>query len=138
MNWNEDLDYFIIAGCAVLHPDNTNGFAWGRETLRKGLLKGLAGYAYIVTYGRFRYSAPPDVKGESTRVVKWFISYLNTNSPSPPIVPDRVLEAWLLANLVCMRPGIVYNATNYWMVNVKWRLGRGIYLEEPKVVSYFW
>ena len=26
-NWKEDLDYFIIAGCAVLKPDSTNGYA---------------------------------------------------------------------------------------------------------------
>ena len=43
----------IIAGCAVLKPDSTNGFAWGNATLKQGILKGLCGY-----YGR----APDDKK----------------------------------------------------------------------------
>jgi hypothetical protein len=29
VNWNEDLDYFIVAGCGVMHPDNTNGLCVG-------------------------------------------------------------------------------------------------------------
>ncbi len=133
-NWKEDLDYFIIAGCSVLHPDNTNGFAWGKETLKKGLLKGLAGYAYIKTYwGLHRFSAPSDRSGISKQAVQWFVKYLSASGP-PTNVPDRVLEAWLLANINCVRPGIVYNVTNYWMVNVKWKFGRGIYLDNSQIV----
>jgi hypothetical protein len=36
----------IIAWCAVLKPDSTNGYAWANATLRQdgGILKGLCGY----------------------------------------------------------------------------------------------
>ena len=60
VNWTEDLDYFIIAGCSVLKPDPTNGFAWGNATLKKGILKGLCGY---------HDSAPAD--NEKTRALEY-------------------------------------------------------------------
>jgi len=119
-NWNEDLDYFIIAGCSVLKPDSTNGFAWGNETLKKNVLKGLCGY-----YG----SAPSDVKGVSIRIAKSFITYLTTIQP-PNYSNDRVLNAWLEANRNNNALGIVYNSSCYWKVKRRsWPLKDKV--EEP-------
>lgn len=112
-NWNEDLDYFIIAGCAVLKPDKTNGFAWGNATLKNNIIRGLCGY-----YGR----SPSDAKGGSVEVVKRFVTYLTTIRPSN-YSGDRVLDAWLEANIwgngAVGSYAIVYNANQYWKVTRK-------------------
>jgi len=122
VNWNEDLDYFIIGGCGVLHPDNINGFAWGNATLKKNLLKGLAGYAVIYRWGIAPFSAPADNKGESTRKIQSFVFFLLQQPPTKR-TGDRVLDAWLAANLnkIEPRPAIVYTQNHYWQVNVKYR-----------------
>jgi hypothetical protein len=105
-NWKEDLDYFIIAGCSVLKPDSTNGFAWGNATLKKGILKGLCGY-----YG----AAPSDGSGKSVSIADEFAVFITSNQP-PKITGDRVLDAWLEANRKNNSEGIAYNATHYWKV----------------------
>ena len=106
VNWHEDLDYFIIAGCAVLHPDPTNGFAWGNATLKAGILNGLCGY-----YA----SAPSDGGGKSVEVAKAFAAFLTSQQP-PIYSGNRVLDAWLEANRKNKSLGIAYNSTQYWKV----------------------
>jgi hypothetical protein len=124
VNWNEDLDYFIVAGCGVMHPDNTNGVAWGNETLKKNLLKGLSGYAVVrhPIIPRLVFSAPADNTGESKRKVQSFVFFLLQQPPTKR-TGDRVLDAWLAANLNKKepRPAIVYTQNHYWQVNVKYR-----------------
>jgi hypothetical protein len=109
VNWNEDLDYFIIGGCGVLYPDNTNGFAWGNATLKTNLLKGLAGYTIIYRWGFDRFSAPTDISGESTQKIQSFVFFLLYQQPVNR-TGDRVLDAWLAANIHRQkpRPAIVY------------------------------
>ena len=138
-NWNEDLDYFIIGGCGVLYPDNANGFAWGNVTLKTNLLKGLAGYAIIYRWGVAPFSAPADNTGESTQKVQSFVFFLLHQQPVNR-TGDRVLDAWLAANIHHKkpRPAIVYTQNRYWQVNVKsdWR-GR-IHLGNPPVIDQSW
>ncbi|GBC99529.1 hypothetical protein HRbin17_02054 [bacterium HR17] len=109
VNWHEDLDYFIIARCAVLHPDPTNGFAWGNATLKMGILKGLCGY-----YA----SAPSDAGGASVRIANDFTAFVTTMQP-PARTGDRILDAWLEANLKNKSKGIAYNANQYWKVRIR-------------------
>jgi len=83
----------------VLHPDATNGFAWGNATLKQqGILKGLCGY-----YG----TAPGDKSGQSVKIAKEFTAFI-TNIQPPKITGDRVLDAWLEANRRNNSEGIVY------------------------------
>jgi hypothetical protein len=110
-NWKEDLDYFIIAGCAVLKPDSTNGFAWGNATLKQGILKGLCGY-----YG----PAPGDKGGASVWIAQDFTAFLTSTQP-PSHTKDRVLDAWLEANLRHGALGIVYTSSQFWKVVVRKR-----------------
>ncbi|MCX7777446.1 MAG: DUF6345 domain-containing protein, partial [Armatimonadetes bacterium] len=107
-NWREDLEYFVIAACGVLRPDNINGFAWGNATLKKNILKGLCGY-----YGR----APSDAGGKSVEVAKAFATFLTTQQP-PTYSGNRVLDAWLKANRDKDAEAIAYNSSNYWKVRV--------------------
>jgi hypothetical protein len=118
VNWGEDLEYFIIAGCAVLRPDERNGFAWGNATLKKGILKGLCGY-----YG----SAPRDDKG-AVQIARDFTNFLKSTQPLPrQYSNDRVLDAWLEANREYESLGIVYNKDKYWKVETKpWILDKVI------------
>ena len=131
-NWNEDLDYFIIGGCGVLYPDNTNGYAWGNATLKTNLLKGLAGYTVIYRWGLVPFSAPSDISGESTRKIQSFVFFLLYQQPVNR-TGNRVLDAWLAANLNkrAPRPAIVYTQNRYWQVNVKSDLSGNIFLD-PK------
>ncbi|MFA4043621.1 MAG: hypothetical protein HZRFUVUK_000399, partial [Candidatus Fervidibacterota bacterium] len=108
-NWKEDLDYFIIAGCSVLKPDSTNGFAWGNATLKQGILKGLCGY-----HGR----APSDKRGASVWIAQDFTAFLTSKQP-PSRTKDRVLDAWLEANLRNKALGIVYTSSQFWKVVVR-------------------
>jgi hypothetical protein len=138
VNWNEDLDYFIVAGCGVMHPDNTNGFAWGNETLKKNLLKGLSGYAVVrhPIIPRLVFSAPADNAGESKRKVQSFVFFLLRQTPRNR-TGDRVLDAWLAANANHQkpRPAIVYTKNRYWQVNVKWDWWRRrVYLDPIKPI----
>jgi len=134
-NWNEDLDYFIIGGCGVLHPDNINGFAWGNATLKKNLLKGLAGYAVIYRWGIAPFSAPADNKGESKRKIQSFVFFLLRQTPRNR-TGDRVLDAWLAANANKKepRPAIVYTKNRYWQVNVRATLKGEIFLDSTNPV----
>jgi len=138
-NWNEDLDYFIIGGCGVLHPDNTNGFAWGNATLKTNLLKGLAGYAVVRCFPWWPFSAPADNRGESTQKVQSFVFFLLHQQPVKR-TGDRVLDAWLAANIHRKkpRPAIVYTQNRYWQVNVKRKRTGDIYLDTPPVISEPW
>jgi hypothetical protein len=132
VNWNEDLDYFIIGGCGVLYPDNTNGYAWGNATLKTNLLKGLAGYTVIYRWGLVPFSAPSDISGKSTRKIQSFVFFLLYQQPVNR-TGNRVLDAWLAANLNnrAPRPAIVYTQNRYWQVNVKSDLRGNIFLD-PK------
>jgi hypothetical protein len=109
-NWEEDLDYFIIAGCAILKDDNLNGFAWANATLKNGILKGLCGY-----YG----SSPSDKGGGSIEIAKEFSALLTIRRP-PIYSGDRVLDAWLEANRIHHACGIVYDAKHLWKVVRNW------------------
>ena len=110
VNWKEDLDYFIIAGCSVLKPDPTNGFAWGNATLKQGILKGLCGYHGL---------APSDKGGASVRIVQDFATFLTLTQIPPVRSKDYVLDAWLEANLRNKALGIVYTSSQFWKVVVR-------------------
>jgi hypothetical protein len=102
----------IIAWCAVLKPDSTNGYAWANATLRQdgGILKGLCGY-----YG----SSPSDKGGGSIEIAKEFSALLTIRRP-PIYSGDRVLDAWLEANRIHHACGIVYDAKHLWKVVRNW------------------
>ncbi len=104
-NWREDLDYFIIAGCSVLRPDATNGFAWGNATLKQGILRGLCGYHGV---------APADTGGAVT-IAQEFAQMVNSGS-TPHRSGDLVLDAWLEVNRLHNARGIAYNQNYYWWV----------------------
>ena len=125
VNWKEDLDYFIIAGCSVLKPDPTNGFAWGNATLKQGILKGLCGYHGL---------APSDKGGASVRIAERFTQLMTTEQPNNyDGTGHRVLNAWLQANREKHSLGIAYNRDCYWIVKEKvikvgdYEFGTGIY-----------
>jgi len=115
-----------LPGVVSMHPDNTNGFAWGNETLKKNLLKGVIRICCSSPpYGvlpRLVFSAPADNTGESKRKVQSFVFFLLQQPPTKR-TGDRVLDAWLAANLnkIEPRPAIVYTQNHYWQVNVKYR-----------------
>jgi hypothetical protein len=132
VNWTEDLDYFIIAGCSVLKPDPTNGFAWGNATLKKGILKGLCGYHDSAPADNEKDESTgiyiPNSRGPAVRIAERFTQLMTTEKPNIPIdisTKDRVLDAWLQANLEGRSLGIVYNRDYYWIIQ---RLTHGIYL----------
>lgn len=122
-NWKEDLDYFIIAGCSVLKPDPTNGFAWGNATLKKGILKWLCGY-----HG----PAPSDKGGKSVAIAKDFAAFLSLTQIPPILTHDYVLDAWLEANRKNRALGIVYNKSHFWKVQ------RVIFKEEKVEGPFTW
>jgi hypothetical protein len=112
----------IIAGCSVLKPDSTNGFAWANATLRQdgGILKGLCGY-----YGR----APGDKGGASVWIAERFTQLMTAKLPNDYGTGHRVLNAWLQANREKHSLGIAYNRDYYWMVE-EWKpfgIDTGIY-----------
>ncbi|GIV21358.1 MAG: hypothetical protein KatS3mg023_3109 [Armatimonadota bacterium] len=91
------MDYFIIAGCSVLRPDATNGFAWGNTTLKQGILRGLCGY---------HDAAPADSDGAAT-IAQEFAQRVNSGS-APHRSGDLVLDAWLEVNRKHNVAGIAY------------------------------
>ena len=86
VNWKEDLDYFIIAGCAVLKPDGTNGFAWGNATLKQGILKGLCGYHERAPADNEKDEATqtyiPNSRGPAVRIAERFTQLMTAELPN--------------------------------------------------------
>ena len=129
VNWVEDLDYFIIAGCAVLKPDATNGFAWGSEILKKITnFKGLAGYHGSAPADNDKDSSGnyiPNSRGPAVRIAERFTVLMTTEQPNDYGTAHRLLNSWLQANKEHSSLAIVYNATHYWMVQETFI--RGVY-----------
>ena len=113
----------IIAGCSVLKPDSTNGFAWGNATLKQSILKGLCGY-----HGR----APSDKRGKSVSIAKDFTAFLSLTQIPPILTHDYVLDAWLEANRKNSALGIVYNSSQ------SWKIQRVIFGEEKVEGPFPW
>ena len=120
VNWREDLKYFIIAGCSVLKPDHTNGYAWGSAALRRAGLRGLCGYHDL---------APTDEQG-SIEVAQRFAELMTSHVPPDHTrTGDRCLNAWLQANVERRSRAIVYNANRYWLI--RGRIGPTERVEGP-------
>jgi hypothetical protein len=131
VNWTEDLDYFIIAGCSVLKPDPTNGFAWGNATLKQSILKGLCGYHDSAPADNEKDESTgiyiPNSRGPAVRIAERFTVLMTSEQPNDYGTGHRILNAWLQANKEKHSLGIVYNRDHYWMVvewlNTYWVLG---------------
>ncbi len=143
INWREDLEYFIIAGCSVLAPyiltdpqsgqfvderpepeaQKTSpgpGLDWARKTLRNpnlngvGPLKGLCG---------FWDAAPADAEekggqilpvGPGVRIARLFAQLVNSGKPpNHTKTGNIILNAWLEATRANNARGIAYDRNSY-------------------------
>jgi len=115
VNWKEDLEYFVIAGCGVLDPDSKGISDWAIPFVKNGPLKGLVGY-----YGRAPLDNPPRRfprrLPSSVDVATRFINNL-INSPTYDFdTGDPILNAWLEANAYHQQPAIAYTKSSIWWV----------------------